>query len=205
MQRVRYLTGFLPWLVFGAFGAGHAREAALASCATAVLVTVWSERRGAPKTVEVSSLLGFGVLALIAVAAGASGTHFLAHYARAVPASALAAGTFVSLRSTPLIEQYARRAVAPEVAGTVRFRRRMRQFTILWGTIFVAMASSHVIAGVLDTPHANKIFNWGVPIGLVMLGVRYMRSRGSATSPASKGGESWPEMPSIERCSPTKT
>ena len=38
------------------------------------------------------------------------------------------------------------------------------------------MACSHVIAGAIDTRRAETIFNWVIPIALVVLAVRYMQS-----------------------------
>jgi hypothetical protein len=38
----------------------------------------------------------------------------------------------------------------------------------MWAFVFTAMVPSHVIAGALDTRRANTIFNWVIPIILIV-------------------------------------
>ena len=38
----------------------------------------------------------------------------------------------------------------------------------MWAAVFAAMVPAHVIAGALDTHRANLIFNWAIPIVLVI-------------------------------------
>ena len=53
----------------------------------------------------------------------------------------------------------------------------------MWGCIFAAMVPFHVIAGTLDTKLGNIIFNWAIPLALVVWGIK--RSSGSGESRAS--------------------
>jgi hypothetical protein len=56
--------------------------------------------------------------------------------------------------------------------------------TAMWGLIFAAMVPCHVIAGSLDTTRSNLIFNWVLPVMLVMWGVK-RSSAATAEAPAT--------------------
>lgn len=49
-----------------------------------------------------------------------------------------------------------------------QFKQINRKLTTTWGLVFAAMIPAHVIAGALDTHRANLIFNWAIPIALVI-------------------------------------
>ena len=65
------------------------------------------------------------------------------------------------------------RAVRPRV-GPARFWSSPlfvainRQLTLMWACVFTAMIPAHIIAGAIDTRRANTIFNWVIPIVLVV-------------------------------------
>ena len=46
------------------------------------------------------------------------------------------------------------------------------RLTALWGAVFAVMTVSHVIAGAIDHRGTNIIFNWAIPIALVLWGVK---------------------------------
>jgi len=73
-----------------------------------------------------------------------------------------------SLLFTPFTEQYARESVPREFWSSPRFKRVNRQLTLMWTLVFCAMVPSHLIAGAIDTHRANLIFNWAIPIVLIM-------------------------------------
>ena len=51
-----------------------------------------------------------------------------------------------------------------------RFNRANVELTLMWAVVFVAIAASEITAGALETRLGATIFNWIVPVGLVLLG-----------------------------------
>ena len=98
-------------------------------------------------------------------------------------AAVLALIAFGSLLLTPFTEQYARESVPRELWSSPRFKEINRQLTLMWAFVFVAMIPSHLIAGAIDNRRANTIFNWVVPIVLVI----WAAKRTAAVSEAEDG------------------
>jgi hypothetical protein len=42
----------------------------------------------------------------------------------------------------------------------------------MWALVFLAMVPSHIVAGIIDTRRGNTIFNWVIPIALVVYAVK---------------------------------
>ena len=42
----------------------------------------------------------------------------------------------------------------------------------MWGLVFLAMVPSHIIAGAIDTQRAHTLFNWVVPVVLVVFAIK---------------------------------
>ena len=80
----------------------------------------------------------------------------------------LALISFGSLLLTPFTEQYARESVPRELWSSPRFKEINHRLTLMWSWVFVAMIPSHLIAGAIDTRRANTVFNWVVPIVLIV-------------------------------------
>jgi hypothetical protein len=60
--------------------------------------------------------------------------------------------------------------------------------TKMWGLVFAAMVPAHVIAGAIDTHRANLIFNWAIPIALVIWAAKHTaRASDNAQAQASTG------------------
>jgi hypothetical protein len=38
----------------------------------------------------------------------------------------------------------------------------------MWACVFLAMVPSHIVAGVIDTQRSNTIFNWVIPVVLIV-------------------------------------
>jgi hypothetical protein len=47
-----------------------------------------------------------------------------------------------------------------------------RHLTASWGGAFAVMTVSHVIAGAIDHKGTNIVFNWVIPIALVVWGIK---------------------------------
>ena len=91
---------------------------------------------------------------------------------------------FGSLLFTPFTEQYARESVPERVWNTPQFKAGNRELTALWGGVFAAMVPCHIIAGSIDTTRSNLIFNWVVPVLLVLWAVK-RSSAATAEIPAT--------------------
>ena len=63
--------------------------------------------------------------------------------------------------------------------NTSRFNRANVELTLMWAAVFVAIAGSQIAAGAIETRLGATIFNWVLPIGLVLLGVRQATLRWS--------------------------
>lgn len=63
--------------------------------------------------------------------------------------------------------------------NTSRFNRANVELTLMWAAVFVAIAASQTTAGAIETRLGSTIFNWALPVALVVLGVRQASLRWS--------------------------
>jgi hypothetical protein len=162
-------VAFLPWVLFTLITQHDTlRAAAVAALAAAVAIAVPSLAAGRPKLLELGAILAFAGFTVVAFTADPATSAWVARYARAIAATVLALIAFGSLLGTPFTEQYARESVPREYWGSPRFKETNRRLTVMWAWVFVAMIPAHVIAGAIDTRRANTIFNWVVPVVLII-------------------------------------
>lgn len=178
----RTYLGFLPWLVFAFVGrtvSGGVAWGAAAALATAIVIAVSSARTGSLKPLEVSAILLFAAFAI----AGAVDQHnpqgFLAEYFRALAAGSSALIALVSTRFTPLTEPYAREIVLRKFWDTPRFRRVNVELTLMCAVTFLGIATSYAAAAIVHSHALATVFNWIVPVGMALLGVRQATLRWS--------------------------
>ena len=86
----------------------------------------------------------------------------------ALATSLLALIALGSLSFMPFTEQYARESVPRKFWSSPRFKQINRQLTLMSGLVFIAMVPSHGVAGAINTHRANTIFNWVIPIELIV-------------------------------------
>ncbi len=160
---------FIPWIVFS-FAAQHStpKLAAVGALLISVLIAARSIRAGAAKLIELGAVVAFVGFTVAAFTADPATGAFLARYARAIAAAVLSTIAFGSLLVTPFTEQYARESIPRELWSSPQFKHINRQLTTMWGLVFAAMVPAHVIAGAIDSHRANLIFNWAIPIALVI-------------------------------------
>ena len=120
------------------------------------------------------------MIAAIAFAVDPATGDTLARYARGIAAALLSLIAFASLLFVPFTEQYARESVPEQFWSSPRFKAVNRRLTTMWACVFAAMVPLHVIAGALDTQRANLIFNWALPIALVLWAVKRTDAAGDA-------------------------
>jgi hypothetical protein len=168
------LVALIPWILFTLIAEhGTLKTASVAALLFAIGICAYSMHVGGrPKALELAAVVAFAGFVIIAFAADASVTHWLTRYARAVAAALLALTAFGSLLFVPFTEQYARETVPRQYWDSPRFKAVNRRLTAMWGAIFAVMTVSHVIAGALDTRLTNVIFNWVIPIFLIVKGAQ---------------------------------
>jgi hypothetical protein len=166
---------FVPWVLFTLITQHDSLKAAaiIALIASVMIAFRSASRTGAPKLLELGAVLAFVGFTVLAFVADASTSAWLARYARAIAASLLALIAFTSLLFVPFTEQYARESVPRQFWSSARFKQVNRQLTLMWGCVFLVMVPSHVIAGAIDTRRGNTIFNWVIPIVLVVWAVKH--------------------------------
>jgi hypothetical protein len=177
-------VAFVPWVLFTLITQHDSlKAAAITALGAAVVIALPALIEGRPKVLEIGAIVAFAGFAIVAFLADAATGALVARYARAMAAGVLALIAFGSLLLTPFTEQYARESVPRELWSSPRFKAINRQLTLMWAFVFVAMVPSHLIAGAIDTRRANTIFNWVVPIVLVI----WAAKRTAAVSKAEDG------------------
>ncbi len=182
---------FVPWLLFSVITThAEVRAAAVIALVASILISLPSLRDGRPKALEIGAIIAFVAFTIVALVADAETQNWLARYARAIAAGLLALIAFVSLLRTPFTEQYARESVPQELWSSPRFKSINRQLTTMWGFVFLLMVPSHVAAGAIDTHRAATIFNWVIPVGLVVFAIKYQGKISGQDGDASGGRDS---------------
>jgi hypothetical protein len=168
------LIGLASWILFTVIAEhGTLKVASIAALVVAIGVCGYSMQGGKrPKLIELAAVATFIVFTVIAFVADPSLTHWLTRYARAVAAGVLALLVFGSLLFVPFTEEYAREMVPREYWHSEQFKQVNRKLTVVWGEIFLVMTVSHIIAGTVDRQGTNIIFNWVIPIALVLWGTK---------------------------------
>jgi hypothetical protein len=168
------LIGLVPWVLFTIIAEhGTLKVGSIAALVIAIGVCLYSSQGGGrPKLIEGAAVVTFGVFTVIAFVADPSLSHWLTRYARAIAAAALALLVFASLLFVPFTEEYARERVPQQYWNSLQFKAVNRRLTAIWGGIFLVMTLSHVIAGGVDDTGTNIVFNWVIPIALVLWGMK---------------------------------
>jgi hypothetical protein len=168
-RRFGIYIAFIPWVLFTLIAQHDTlKAAAVVALLGAVAIALPALLAGRPKLLELGAVAAFAGFTVVAFTADASTAAWLARYARAIAAGLLALIAFGSLLVTPFTEQYARESVPRRLWSSPRFVAINRQLTLMWACVFTAMVPSHIIAGALDTRRANTIFNWVIPIVLIV-------------------------------------
>ncbi len=174
----------VPWVIFTVLVQHTSLKlGSLVALVAAVVIAIPGVRAGRPKILELGAVATFIGFAIAAFVVDHHTATELARYARGIAAAGLAVIAFTSLLFVPFTEQYAREQVPEEFWGTERFKAVNRHLTALWGLVFAAMVPFHIIAGALDRPGTNILFNWVVPILLVVWAAK--QSTGAGDTPAA--------------------
>jgi hypothetical protein len=168
--------GFVPWVLFAVLSRRDTLQAAVVvGLAGALVVSLPGILTRRPKMLEIGTIVFFVIFVVVVFAVDPGADDFLNRYGRAIATAGLASIAALSLLiGNPFTEQYAREQVDPGLWKTDRFIDLNRRFTAAWALVFLAMACSHVVAGAIDTHRAETIFNWVIPIALIVAMVKYM-------------------------------
>jgi hypothetical protein len=160
---------FVPWVLFTLLSQRASLSvAAVTAVGAALAISMPAVLRGRPKLLEIAAVVAFAAFTVVALYAEPATSEWVARYARAMAAGGLALTAFVSLLFVPFTEQYARESVPRQFWSSPQFKAINRRLTVMWAWVFTAMVPCHLIAGAVNTHRANTIFNWVIPILLVV-------------------------------------
>jgi hypothetical protein len=162
-----------PWVLFTLVAShGSLKVASVLALVAAIGIAAPATLARRPKLLEVGAVATFIGFTIVAFAASPDTADWVARYARGIAAAVLALIAFASLAFVPFTEQYAREQVPEAYWGSAHFKEANRKLTLMWGCIFAAMVPFHIIAGTIDTRAGNVVFNWVIPIALVVWGAK---------------------------------
>jgi hypothetical protein len=157
-----------PWILFSVIARESVELATVLALAGSIVIAAPAVMAGKPKILELGAVLAFAGFAVVLFGVDPGSADTLHRYARGIAAGLLAVIAFGSLLFTPFTEQYARESIDPRFWNTAAFKAGNRRLTAMWGAVFAAMVPLHVIAGSIDTQRSNLIFNWVLPVLLVL-------------------------------------
>jgi hypothetical protein len=190
MKSKSMFFSLIPWVLFtliaGRLGSNLVSWAAVVACLAVIVIVIRSQSertakgtRPSLKIIDVSGIVTFAVIAVLAFTGSDSLRDHLADYGRGGCAVVLALVMFASLLVMPFTEQYARESTPPEVWNTPVFRAVNRRISTVFGLVVLAMAASHIYSGYLEAHHElsrreNLVLNWVIPIVLILLALKFV-------------------------------
>ncbi len=167
-------VALIPWVLFTLVAQhGTLKLASVAALVVSIAICAPGVIAGKPKMLELGAVAAFGAFVIVAFAGDPSLGAWVDRYARGIAAALLAIIAFGSLATVPFTEQYAREQVPQEAWSSPRFKEVNRRLTVMWGTVFAAMVPFHIAAGAINTRPTNVLFNWIVPVGLVLWAIKH--------------------------------
>jgi hypothetical protein len=207
MKSKSLFISLIPWVLFtliaGRLGSNLVSWAAVVACVAVIVIVIRSRSERTAngtnpslKIIDVSGVVTFAVIAVLAFTGSDSLRGHLADYGRGGCAAVLALVMFASLLVMPFTEQYARESTPREVWGSPIFRAVNRRITAVFGLVVLAMAASHIYSGYLEAHHElsrreNLVLNWAIPIVLILLALKYVdqitgdKMSGDTTTPSA--------------------
>ncbi|MEU8983352.1 hypothetical protein ACFWOX_00090 [Streptomyces sp. NPDC058467] len=163
---------FAPWIIFDVVASPSTWEyAALAALLASIVLSLGDMRRGSFKILEVTGIVFFAVLSLLALALDRHDLIWLETYAQTLANGVIALVSLVSLAFVPFTTQYARESTPREYWDSPTFRHINFVLTAVWAAVFAATAVLGLIA--VHTKGMSDWLNWIVPVALLVLAVRF--------------------------------
>ncbi|MFJ9344815.1 hypothetical protein ACIRP0_36875 [Streptomyces sp. NPDC101733] len=170
-RRTGIFLGFAPWIIFDVVaGPSTWKFAAFTALIASVVLNLPDLRRGSLKVLEITGLVFFAVVSVLALVLDRGDLLWLETYAQPLSSGVIALVALGSLAFTPFTEQYAREGVPRELWGSPLFCRTNRVLTAVWGVVFVLIAIAGLIAA--ESGHHGDLLNWVIPVVLLVLAIR---------------------------------
>ncbi|MFD6877759.1 MULTISPECIES: hypothetical protein [unclassified Streptomyces] len=170
-RRTGIFLGFAPWIIFDVIaGPSTWKLAAFTALIASLVLNVPDLRRGSVKVLEITGMVFFAVISILALVVDHGDLLWLETYAQTLSSGVIAAVALGSLAFTPFTEQYAREEVPPEYWDSPVFRRTNRVLTAVWGAVFVLIAIAGLIA--VESGHHGDWLNWVIPVVLLVVAIR---------------------------------
>jgi hypothetical protein len=197
MKSSKMFISLIPWILFTVI-AGHAGAdfvgwaAAVAGVMTlGIAIKGMTDqtadgRRSGLKVIDVAGIMTFGVMTALAFTGSHSLRQDIVDYGRGACALILAIVMLGSLLIMPFTEQYAREMTPRAYWHSPVFRTFNRHISAAFGLAVLVMAAGHFYSGYLEshggiTTAANLILNWVIPVGVILVALKYIdRVRSSA-------------------------
>ncbi|MDT0440499.1 MULTISPECIES: hypothetical protein [Streptomyces] len=163
---------FAPWIIFDVVAGPSTWEyAALAALVASIALNVPDFRRGKFKILEVTGVVFFAVISVLALVLDHHDLVWLETYAQAISSGVIAVVCLASLAFVPFTSQYARESTPREHWDSPVFRHINLVLTAMWSAVFVVTAVLGVVA--VHTRGGSDWLNWVIPVALLVLAVRF--------------------------------
>ncbi|PZU03038.1 MAG: hypothetical protein DI630_06020 [Gordonia sp. (in: high G+C Gram-positive bacteria)] len=187
MNAKSMFLGFAPWIIFSVVaeraGADHVALAAILAFVIALGLTVYETLRSGWKILDVAGVATFGIIAVIGLVGDDQVDESLVNFGRGGSTFVLAAIMAISAFTIPFTEQYARQSVDESLWHTPLFREKNKKISLMWAEVILAIAVSHIIAGILTSSAdlagshpGNLLLNWIIPIALIVFAIKRTRA-----------------------------
>ena len=179
MDNLKFVLGFLPWIVFSfvaqRLDANGVAWSATIAVAMTVIAMIVARRRHGPKILNIGSLVLFGAIAVVGFVGGPPVDMWLFEWGRPLVGVLLGLYVLATVPIMPFTEEYARQSVPRQYWGSPTFRRINRVLSAAWGAAIVVIGAAGLLVTVLDA-HAvdasrnhlvDLLLNWVVPIAVI--------------------------------------
>jgi hypothetical protein len=188
MNAGKIILGFIPLALFAVLAAWIPVGFAAIIGLVASLIVLVINRSGGIKTLPLATAIILAIIAITGFVGGAAVDTFLLHYARGLAALILGAFILITAAFAPFTAQFARQMVPKEHWNDQRFKAINRRLSSVWGIAVVVLGVCHLIDGAIvasgtNLPNfINLVLNWGAPIVVVLLALKYTTRITSAQS-----------------------
>ncbi|MEU9403035.1 hypothetical protein [Streptomyces sp. NPDC048242] len=163
---------FAPWIIFGVVASPSTWEyAALAALVASLLLAAQDLLHGRIRVLDVTGIVFFAVLAVLALALSRDELLWVETYAQVISNGLVAVVALGSLLAAPFTAQYARESTPRQYWDSPVFKHINMVLTAVWGLAFALMTLFTWLA--IRFPDQDDWFNWVVPIALLVGAVRF--------------------------------
>jgi NO-binding membrane sensor protein with MHYT domain len=185
MNKLGFVVGFLPWIVFSIVAqrldANGVAWSATIAVAMTVVALLTARRRHGPTFLNLVSLCLFAVIAVVGFVGGAAVDRWLFEWGRPLVGVVLGLVVLATVPVRPFTEEYARQSVPQEYWGSPTFRRINSVISAVWGVAILVIGVAGVAVAALDanamdasrSHGVDLLLNWVVPIAAIWAAIRF--------------------------------